>query len=315
MGRWHASAVARCGHVVSVIIDPDAARASALAAAYSSARTAATLDDGGSVDVVHVCTPLDSHASIARQALSMGAHVLVEKPLAPTLADTAALLEQASAAGRLMIPVHQFLFQRGVLGAQERLAEVGPLLHADLSICTAGATGRDDEARDRLALEVLPHTLALFARLVSAEMEKAGWAVRHSRPGEVRVDGVIAGVAVSALVSTAGRPTTNHLRLIGERGTISADLFHGFQVTTRGRVTRAGKILQPFVSSGLHFASATANMARRLSSGESAYPGLRELVRRFYHAAANGADAPISPAEILAVAAALENIESLLVLA
>jgi hypothetical protein len=150
----------------------------------------------------------------------------------------------------------------------------------------------------------------LFSRLISPQIADVHWTVRRSNPGELRADGMLAGVSVSMLISTGGRPTTNQLRLIGRRGTINIDLFHGFAVTTRGRTTRAGKIAQPYVNGAALLAGASVNLVRRAAMREPAYQGLRELVRQFYVAAATGGDAPISAAETIAVAKALERIES-----
>jgi predicted dehydrogenase len=47
------------------------------------------------VDAVIVATPPDSHLSIALAAIAKGKHVLVEKPLAPTLAESAMMVEAA----------------------------------------------------------------------------------------------------------------------------------------------------------------------------------------------------------------------------
>ena len=312
MGRWHAHAVAHAGHTVSAIIDPDAARASLLARAYHSAQTAATLEGSDPVDVVHICTPLATHGALAREALDRGSHVIAEKPLVASALETTELLDHAAAAGRLLVPVHQFLFQPGVLRAQQQLHDIGLLLHADFVACTAGAASRDDAEQNRVAVEVLPHPLSLLARLVSPHIADVDWQVRHTRPGELRADGVLAGVSVSALISTGSRPTTNQLRLLGQRGTIAIDLFHGFAVTTHGRATRAGKIAQPFVSGAALLGAASANLVRRAAMREPAYPGLRELVRCFYDAAATGGVAPISATETLAVATTFERIQRLM---
>jgi predicted dehydrogenase len=51
------------------------------------------------VDVVTVCTPHPSHARIAIHAAASGRHVLVEKPLAPTLEDCDAMIDAAARAG------------------------------------------------------------------------------------------------------------------------------------------------------------------------------------------------------------------------
>lgn len=46
-------------------------------------------------DVVHICTPHDQHASLAVDFLARGVHVIVEKPLAHTVAEGQRLVEAA----------------------------------------------------------------------------------------------------------------------------------------------------------------------------------------------------------------------------
>src|SRR6185369_6822350 len=86
MGRWHAHTIQRAGGRVVAVIDADLPRAEKLASGIAGKPVA-----GGDVgyllarhpvDVVHVCTPVESHESVTSHALSAGAHVIVEKPLA-----------------------------------------------------------------------------------------------------------------------------------------------------------------------------------------------------------------------------------------
>lgn len=309
MGRWHARAVADVGHRVVAVVDPSSAAAAAVARRHSAARAYASLEAVPSpIDVVHVCTPLASHARVIEEALHRGCHVVAEKPVADGFAATARLIELAEAAGRMLVPVHQFLFQRGVLEAARLLPTIGPLLHFDAVACTAGAAGRSSGEQDRVALEVLPHPLSLAARLVSSASPATAWHVRHPAPGEIRADGVLGRVNVCMLVSTNGRPTVNTLRLIAAQGTVHVDLFHGFAVLHRGAATRLGKLVRPFQANGLTLASAATNLVRRLATRETAYPGLRELVRRSYLAAVRDEAWPISSAETLAVADAGQRI-------
>jgi UDP-N-acetyl-2-amino-2-deoxyglucuronate dehydrogenase len=51
------------------------------------------------VDVVDICTPHPTHASLAIRAAHRGRHVLVEKPMAPTLADCDAMIDAAARSG------------------------------------------------------------------------------------------------------------------------------------------------------------------------------------------------------------------------
>ncbi len=311
MGRWHAHAVVQAGHAVVAVVDPEAARAAELAARHSGAQPAPDLAAAlasGRVEVVHVCAPLALHARLIEEALRAGCHVVAEKPLAPDAATTRALLALADERERLLVPVHQFLFQRGVLDALELLPAIGPILHLDAVACTAGAAQLDAAGRDRVAAEVLPHPLALARRFLGPRLGSADWYTRHPAPGELRADTVIGETTIAILVSTGGRPTTNQLRVIGARGTVQVDLFHGFATTLHGRATRVGKISQPFVASGATFMRAATNLVRRAMAREPAYPGLRTLISRFYAAAARRSAAPISAEETLDVALALERI-------
>lgn len=52
------------------------------------------------IDVIHVCTPNDSHAEIAIASLEAGKHVLCEKPMAKTAADARLMVEAAKRTGK-----------------------------------------------------------------------------------------------------------------------------------------------------------------------------------------------------------------------
>ncbi len=61
-------------------------------------------------DLVSVCTPPDHHVETAIAAMEAGADVVVEKPLAPTVADCDALIARADALGRRVDVGHNFRF-------------------------------------------------------------------------------------------------------------------------------------------------------------------------------------------------------------
>jgi predicted dehydrogenase len=53
-----------------------------------------------SIDIVHVCTPNDSHADITIAALESGKHVMCEKPMAKTAADAKRMVDAAARTGK-----------------------------------------------------------------------------------------------------------------------------------------------------------------------------------------------------------------------
>lgn len=73
------------------------------------------------IDVVVICTPNGLHASQSVQALRQGHHVLVEKPMALTVADCETMLQAAAAAGKQLFTVMQNRFNPPVQAIKKLL--------------------------------------------------------------------------------------------------------------------------------------------------------------------------------------------------
>ena len=314
MGRWHARAVAQAGARVTAVVDPDLSRARRLAAACPGSRPVAALAEAlESSEVVHICSPVATHEALARTALEAGCHVLVEKPLAATLAGATDLVELAAARRLMLCPVHQFLFQDGVRYAMAHLERVGAIQHVGVTIRSAGASREDTAGCDRIAIEILPHPLSLLARLLRDDLATLDWTVRHPAPGELRLLTQAGSTSVFVSVSMHGRPPLNQLELVGTKGTFELDLFHGFALAhMEATATRARKIGRPFVAGSKLVGAAGANLVRRALRGETAYPGLGRLVAEFYRALARGGPSPIPTEEALAVARGSAHLADLL---
>ncbi len=313
MGRWHAHAAERAGATIVAVVDPLGPQAAALASRHRGAipfpSLAAALADRP-VSSVHLCTPPDSHEALAREALAAGAHILIEKPFAPSVAATAAILAQAEAAGRLAVPVHQLPFQHGVRDAMRLLPRIGTLRHFHHLICSAGADGTSPERADQIAQEVLPHPLSLVQGLLPAALDGVAWRAERPGHGQLILQGSQAGVGMQVVISMAGRPPVNQAILIGTLGTLRLDLFHGYLVHEAGTATRGAKIRRPFGLAIRQLTAAGSNLVRRLAHGEAAYPGLDALVIAFYAAIAGTAPPPISARQTLEVARACAAIRS-----
>src|SRR5262245_19149051 len=74
------------------------------------------------VEAVYVATPHQHHARHTAVAAAHGKHVLVEKPMALTLADCGAMIEVARAAGVQLIVGHSHSFDAPVRRAREIVA-------------------------------------------------------------------------------------------------------------------------------------------------------------------------------------------------
>lgn len=298
MGFWHARALTRTGATLALVVDRDLDRAQRFARPYRGCDVASTLDGLSThrIDVAHICTPTSSHAALVETALDAGCHVLVEKPLAADEATTRALVGLAESRRRLLCPVHQVLFQRGVRQTLAVLEHLRPL-HLDLVMCSAGAEGRS-HAEDDLVSDILPHPLSFLCRALPSAAASGRWTVSAAGPGELRATLTSEVGTASILISAHGRPTVNAARVIGERGTAHLDFFHGFAVFQGGGVSRRRKALQPFVFSAGLGAVAAWNLMLRAVRRQSAYPGLWELVSAFYRQLGPEGVSPVSVTEI-----------------
>jgi len=129
VSEFHIKALERLSRVRIVgIVDLDESRAKATAQrfgipSHSSLKQMAA--EG--IDVVHVLTPPDSHVAVALEALSLGCHVLVEKPLATNAEDCDRLISESEARGLQVCVNHSLLGD--------------PLVRRALALVKAGAIG------------------------------------------------------------------------------------------------------------------------------------------------------------------------------
>ena len=135
-GRWfHAPLIAATpGLAVSVVVTRDAERRAQAEREHPSARVLPSVEDvwEAGVELVVVATANDSHAALAGASVDHGIPVVVDKPLAVSSAEAAALVEHAARAG-VVLTVFQnrrwdtefltlrALVQEGALGELTRL--------------------------------------------------------------------------------------------------------------------------------------------------------------------------------------------------
>ena len=75
------------------------------------------------VDFVDICTPTSSHLDLTLWALEQGYHVLCEKPVALTTAEARRIADASRAAGRVVMPCHQYRYNPVWVQLRKWLAE------------------------------------------------------------------------------------------------------------------------------------------------------------------------------------------------
>ncbi|GGA48280.1 Gfo/Idh/MocA family protein [Paenibacillus physcomitrellae] len=88
----------------------------------------------GELDLVSICAPPHLHAEIAVNCLEAGVHVLIEKPMAMSLAECDRMLEAQASSGRLLSVVGQerFVDKNVKLKAVLESGLIGRIVHAQV---------------------------------------------------------------------------------------------------------------------------------------------------------------------------------------
>lgn len=175
MGSLHARVIA--GHDrtrLVAVVDPDE-RVGRRAADRYGARWVRDLDDVPDVDAVVVAAGNGVHREIGGRVLARGLPLLMEKPLADSLADAEDLVRQSS---RLGVPMMCGLLERynpGVLTAMS-------LLEEPLHIVTQRHSPYVARIRSGVASDLLIHDADLAIRLMGAEPVRVQGSLGHLHP-------------------------------------------------------------------------------------------------------------------------------------
>jgi predicted dehydrogenase len=100
------------------VFDRDAARATAIAQEFATYAFKGLEELRGAVDAATVSVPTVAHAEVGCRLMEMGVDVLVEKPMASTLAEADELLEAASRHARILQVGHVERFNPAVLAVE-----------------------------------------------------------------------------------------------------------------------------------------------------------------------------------------------------
>jgi predicted dehydrogenase len=265
-----------------------------------------------------VCAPGHIRAGVARAALAAGLDVLIERPMAPTLAEAEQLAADAAADGRRLAVAHPLVFEPVFARACALIAErpIGGVTGGSASMflsrvfapraAPAGATAGGVVAQVASDALLLVHAVLGTPLEVRATSTRLFGPVEDELHGTLLFDGGLE-VGFDASWSTPGylRGATV-LELRGERGTLLAsddgielEVAAGAGTLPRTLRVRAAEIPQParFDLGGeapwLQLAAFVAWVAGGAPPPNAARPALEtaRIVDALYRSAAAGGDA------------------------
>jgi predicted dehydrogenase len=282
LGQHHARHLASLAEVrLAGVYDSDAGRAAKIAADLGT-RAFRDMDDLlDQVEAVTVAVPTQAHAEVGLRALNHGVPVLMEKPLASTLAEADDLIAAARRQQVQLQVGHIERYNRALRAAETYLD--GPRYIESLRLAPFQPRGTDVA----VVLDLMIHDLDLVLHLTGSaavEVRASGLPVLspHLDIANARVEFANGAVAL-ATASRVARDRVRRLRLFQPNGYFSLDLATGageFMRVRNGWQPGTGRELADVVERIVLEAPEADALLLELQSFVHAVRGQREVVVR-----------------------------------
>jgi predicted dehydrogenase len=288
------------------VIDPSDERRGAVTRVYPRVDEYRTLDDAlGQLDAVVIAAPPTLHAPLALEAIARGVHVLVEKPLAPTVQEGQAMVRAAEKKGVTLMVGHTFEYHSAVweLRSMVQRGDLGDLYYLDTARLNLGLYQRDVN----VVFDLAPHDVSILNYVLGSSPSMVEcWGARNAHPrledvAQLRLyyddPGVFANVHVSWLNPKKVREVT----VVGSNKMVVFDdlkaeqrlkvhdkgvtaITDGADLTAVPMSYRHGDIVSPYLEMNEplrvedeHFLNCVQTGLRPLSDGESGLEVVRVL--------------------------------------
>jgi predicted dehydrogenase len=266
-----------------------------------------------SPDVVHILTPPHTHVPLASQCIEAGAHVIVEKPVAPTNQDFHELWSRARARGKWLIEDQNYRFNEPILEierllAEGRLGEVRDVeVRMSLAVLEEGSRFTDQNLPHPshkmpagVVHEFITHLCYLTLRFMpSYERVVVAWSKHGSDPlfKYDDLDALLLGNGVHSRIRFTAHtaPDAFTVTVRGTKGMAETDLFQPHVRTVAQRPV--GKQLNPLANQlmgGCGLVKASVVGFRNKVMQKTPLEGLGTFLDRTYTAFQQGTEPPIT---------------------
>ena len=307
---------AQPGVVIVGVADPDLAKARQTAARFGVEGVypdLASLALAAKPNAIHILTPPALHCQLAIQALDLGCHVFVEKPMAERASDCRLMIEAAARNGRQLSVNHSARMDPIVLQALERVraGQVGDVLGVDFFrsssyVPYAGGPAMPAPFRNGSYpfQDLGVHGLYLLEAFLGpiSKLEPRFYSTGRDpflMFDEWRVLAECQKGAGQMYLSWNGNPLQNELVIHGSKGVMHVDCYVQ-TLTVRRLLPMVPKPVQRMLFVMINGTSSAWDMVKnfaRIATGKlKGNPGIDRSVAGFYDALRRGVEPPV-PAE------------------
>lgn len=264
-------------------------------------------------DVVHVLTPPHTHAALVGAAIEAGAHVIVEKPVAPSNSQFRELFSRARERGRRIVEDQNYRFNEPILEIERMLreGELGEVrdveVRMSLAIRKKGSRYMDanlphpsHKMPAGVIHEFITHLCYLMLRFLPGyERVRAAWS--NCGGDELfkydDLDALLIGPEAHGRIRFSCRtaPDAFTVTVRGSRGWAQTDLFQPHVQSSLPRPV--GQQLTPLANQfagGWELMRSSVSGFRNKLFQKTPYEGLRTFLDRTYAALKTGAEPPVT---------------------
>lgn len=165
------------------VCDLDEERARKVVGRNSGVRVTPHLDDvlnDPAVEAVAIATPAGTHLNVGLKCLEAGRHILVEKPLASTVADGERLVAEAERRGLQIMCDHTYCYTPAVSHIRTLVekGELGDIQYVDSTRVNLGLVQRDID----VLWDLGPHDLSILDFVLPADRRPTAVAAHGADP-------------------------------------------------------------------------------------------------------------------------------------
>lgn len=317
---------------ITGVMDKDQEKAQKCAAKYGIKKffhSLKELMDGEKPDALHIITPPNTHYLLAKEAIQLKCHVLIEKPITLNSEEAKELYNLAEENGVMVCTMHNHFFDPCMMKANDLIKEgrVGKIINVESYY---GLNTRINAFRKYPRPDVLPwfyslpggvfhdfmpHPLYVMLPYTGRPleikvMEKSFNELPQNISDELRI--LIDGEKCfgTLIFSFAAKPHLHFLRIYGTKMMVNVDF--NTMTTTLHPLSHLPKAAQKAtynLSESWQLFSSTVSNVWNFGRGRlKPYQGMKTLTHRFYDAIQGKGEVPVSKDEALMVIETMDGI-------
>lgn len=172
-GYWGPKHIRVCQEIgelrMAWVCDTDENKLKQVRTQYPNIETTRSYDDflKQNLDAVIIATPVNSHFSLAKQALLNGKHIMIEKPMTSSTSEAAELISLAEERNLVLMVGHTYQYHPAVdfLECLIRNGELGEIYSIDADRLNLGLFRPDCN----VIWDLAPHDISILLTLIDAE--------------------------------------------------------------------------------------------------------------------------------------------------